>query len=570
MRKRSITGRIPSYLPGLLLLCLISCNKNIAVIESPGTTVTTTAEQTIIPDQVPTYPHRIGPNDVALFGQYGYGTWYYGSGVPHQKRVDLMPSNYSGNSVTNAALLANFFAISDIHITDKESPAQAIYYGYKWGIISGYSPAMLYSTHMLDAAVHTINRLHKTKPFDFGLSLGDALNSAQYNELKWFVDVMDGKVINPDSGEKDDPNPGPNNDYQDEFKAEGIDPSLKWYQTLGNHDHFWMGMFPPDQYVKDKMIGNTVMNLGNIFTDPSGISSRGYYMGVINGKTPNGEIVGAGPVGNFTTPPVVAPDLNRRFITRNDFMDAFVKSTSSPAGHGFTAATAASGFASYAFEPRSDLPLKVIVLDNTNRDDRTITDGYGKGSLDKERYDWLINELDKGQAEGKLMIIAAHIPIKVVLQQTLIGESMKWSASSYKSEDGMLVKLHTYPNLILWVSGHRHLSVVTPQKSPDPSRPELGFWEVETPSLREFPQQFRGFRITRNSDETISIFATDVDPIAKEGSLVAKARSYAVAANQLFNIEQDPMPSGVANAELVLQLSSEMRAKLANLGTPIK
>lgn len=570
MRTRAIAKHLPLYLLGLVLPFFWSCNKNVAVIESPGTTVTTTADQTIIPDQVPTYPHRIGPNDVALFGQYGYGTWYYGSGVPHQKRVDLMPSNYSGNSVTNTALLANFFAISDIHITDKESPAQAIYYGYKWGIISGYSPAMLYSTHMLDAAVQTINRLHKTKSYDFGLSLGDALNSAQYNELKWFVDVMDGKLINPDSGEKDDPNPGPNNDYQDEFKAEGIDPSIKWYQALGNHDHFWMGMFPPDQYIKDKMVGNTMMNLGNIFTDPSGVASRGYYMGAINGKTPNGEIVGAGPVGNFTSAPVVAPDPNRRFITRNDFMDAFVKSSSSPAGHGFTAASAASGFASYTFEPKSDLPLKVIVLDNTNRDDRTITDGYGKGSLDKERYDWLISELDKGQAEGKLMIIAAHIPIKVKLQETLIGEAMKWSASSYKSEDEMLAKLHTYPNLILWVSGHRHLSVITPQKSPDPSRPELGFWEVETPSLREFPQQFRNFRITRNSDETISIFATDVDPIAKEGSLVAKARSYAVAANQLFNIEQDPMPSGVANAELILQLSPEMRAKLANLGTPIK
>lgn len=540
------------------------------MLESSGITVTTTVDRTIVPDQVPTYPHRIGPNDVALFSQYGYGTWQYGAGIPHQKRVDLMPLDYSGYSVTNTALLANFFAISDIHITDKESPAQAIYYGYKWNIISGYSPAMLYSTHMLDAAVQTINRLHKTKPFDFGLSLGDALNSAQYNELKWFVDVMDGKLINPDSGEKDDPNPGPNNDYQDEFKAEGLDPSINWYQALGNHDHFWMGMFPPDQYIKDHLIGNTVMNFGNMFVDPSGLKSRGYYMGVIDGKTPNGNIVGAGPVANFTKPPVIAPDANRRFISRNDFMDAFLKSSSFPAGHGFTPAAVASGFASYTFEPKSDIPLKVIVLDNTNRDDRPVTDGYGKGSIDKERYDWLVQELDKGQAEGKLMIIAAHIPIKVKLDQTLIGQAMKWSTSSYKSEDEMLAKLHTYSNLILWVSGHRHLSVITPQKSPDPSRPELGFWEVETPSLREFPQQFRGFRITRNSDQTISIFATDVDPVAKEGSLAAKARSYAVAANQLFNIVQDPMPSGVANAELILQLSPEMRAKLDQLGTPIK
>lgn len=165
----------------------------------------------------------------------------------------------------------------------------------------------------------------------------------------------------------------------------------------------------------------------------------------------------------------------------------------------------------------------------------------------------------------------AHIPVKVKLEQTLIGRAMKWSVSSYKSEDEMLSLLHTYPNFIMWVAGHRHLSVITPQVSPDPKRPELGFWEVETLSLREFPQQFRNFRITRNIDQTISIFTTEVDPIAKEGSMVAKARSYAVAANQLFNIVQEPpTPSEVVNAELEIQLSPEMHEKLKNIGKPIK
>jgi hypothetical protein len=146
---------------------------------------------------------------------------------------------------------------------------------------------------------------------------------------------------------------------------------------------------------------------------------------------------------------------------------------------------------------------------------------------------------------------------------------MTWSRDSYKNEDEMLVKLHTYPNLILWTSGHRHLSVVTPQPSPDPAKPELGFWEVETPSLREFPQQFRTFQVTRNSDYTISIFAADIDPIAPEGSLVAKARSYAIAANQLFKIVQDPMPNGVVNVELIKKINPEMQVKLKDLGTPI-
>jgi len=59
---------------------------------------------------------------------------------------------------------------------------------------------MLYTTHVLDAAVQTINALHKKDPFDFGISLGDTCNSTQYNELRWYIDVLDGKVITPSSG----------------------------------------------------------------------------------------------------------------------------------------------------------------------------------------------------------------------------------------------------------------------------------------------------------------------------------------------------------------------------------
>jgi len=92
-------------------------------------------------------------------------------------------------------------------------------------------------TQVLDAAVQTINALHKKDPFDFGISLGDDCNSAQYNELRWFIDVLDGKNINPDSGVKDDPVPGPHNDYQDEYKAAGLNKTINWYQALGNHDH---------------------------------------------------------------------------------------------------------------------------------------------------------------------------------------------------------------------------------------------------------------------------------------------------------------------------------------------
>ena len=533
--------------------------------------VFTTLDRTVIPVPVPLTSPKLHPYEIPKFSQYGYGVWQYGPGLGFEKRLDLMPPAYSGTSATNTAKLLNFFTMTDIHITDKESPAQVVYYGSEWGVISGYSPVMLYTTQVLDAAVQTVNALHKQNPFDFGISLGDDINSGQYNELRWFIDVLDGKKINPDSGVKDDPVPGHLNDYQDEYKAAGLNTSIKWYQALGNHDHFWMGMFPPDDYIKSTLTGDTMLNQGNIFTGSSlGIKSRGYYMGAIDGRTPYGDIIGAGPVSNFSAAPTVPADPNRRFLSREEWMGEFFNTSSSPAGHGFSQADVAHGFACYTFEPKSDIPIKVIVLDDTQRDDDPSNGtSNGHGSLDSERYNWLVKELDKGQAEGKLMIVAAHIPIGVQLESSGLGSLMTWSTYAAVSDTDLIAKLHTYPNLLLWISGHRHYNTVTALKSPDPNHPELGFWEVETASLREFPQQFRTFEIVRNNDNTVSIFTTDVDPAVRDGSLAAKSRSYTIAAMQTFNYTPVLMPSGSYNAELVKQLTPEMQDKIQNYGTPI-
>jgi hypothetical protein len=199
------------------------------------------------------------------------------------------------------------------------------------------------------------------------------------------------------------------------------------------------------------------------------------------------------------------------------------------------------------------------VLDDIQRDDEPYDNGYGHASLDKERYDWLVSELEKGQAEAKLMIIAAHVPIGV----EPAGSPMGWGSSAYGSEEEFIAKLHTYPNLILWIAGHRHRNPVTAFKSPDADRPELGFWEVETSSLRDFPQQFRTFEIVRNSEDTVSILTTDVDPVVEDGSPAATSRTYAVAAQQIFNNPIGLLPACSYNAELVVQLSPQMQAALA-------
>ncbi len=152
------------------------------------------------------------------------------------------------------------------------------------------------------------------------------------------------------------------------------------------------------------------------------------------------------------------------------------------------------------------------------------------------------------------MIVAAHIPIGVEEDGSFIG----WSDP--KAQKDILNELHKYPNFILWVAGHRHLDNVTAFPSAVNEKPENGFWEVETRSLREFPQQFRTFDIKWNGDQTISIFATDVDPIVENNAMAARSRSLAIAANQTFKTKQSNLST---NVELVKKRTPRMEAKIS-------
>jgi metallophosphoesterase (TIGR03768 family) len=423
-----------------------------------------------------------------------------------------------------------------------------------------YSPIMLYTTHVLDAAIQTVNSLHKQKSFDCGISLGDACNSTQYNELRWYIDVIDGKVITPSSGN----HAGADTiDYQKPYKAAGLDKTIPWYQTIGNHDHIWITM-NPSNYILQTYTGEDILQMGDYLVDPNALNERTYYMGTLDGNTPYGNIIGAGPVST-TSAIKVAADEKRRSLKNSgrEWMSEFFNTSSNPMGHGLSQTNIDNALACYSFEPKSNMPIKVIVLDDTQGENDIDDQGNAHGSLDKRRYEWLVSELDKGQAEGKLMIVAAHVPIGVEPP----GSEMGWSPAAYVSETDLIAKLHTYPNLAMWISGHRHESIVTPFKSPDPNHPELGFWEVETPSLRDFPQQFRTFEIMRNSDNNISIIVTDVDPAVKDGSPAATSRSYGVAAQQIY--KNPKSNTGVYNAELIKQLSPEMQVKIQNYGTPI-
>lgn len=49
---------------------------------------------------------------------------------------------------------------------------------------------------------------------------------------------------------------------------------------------------------------------------------------------------------------------------------------------------------------------------------------------------------------------------------------MDWNP---KAEAELIAKVHTYPNLILWIAAHRHINTITALKSLAAAHPELGF-----------------------------------------------------------------------------------------------
>jgi hypothetical protein len=576
-----------------------------------STDVQTTRQRTVSPLSIPGAP-ELAIGEVDQYDALGYSHWRFGDGVDYGIRS---PDGPWAGEYSQVETLLTYFSISDIHIVDKESPAQALYEGVVLGTFgntntSAYSPIILSTTHVHDAAVQTINALHKQTPFDFGISLGDDANSNQYNEIRWFIDVMDGKRITPSSGA----HRGAHSiDYQMPYQSAGLDKSIPWYAVIGNHDQFWCGSLYPNDYVRSVIVGNTVLNMGNDATGSPSLDARGNYMGVVDGTTPYGTVIDYGPAFSPMPTPIVAADRNRHALTTNtssslNWMKEFFNTRSKPKGHGFTQANLDYDFASYTFEPKASVPVKVIVLDDTCKENpyASVGSSYARGCLDQERYDWLINELDRGQAEGKLMIIAAHIPVAPQLNvpdapitppypstlptstiialflstcsdgSTPIGvpcdNNIIWMPPNNPSpannpvppysvvtDESLLATLHKYSNLILWMSGHRHINTVTPQPAVNGQGPEFGFWEVETASLRDHPQTFRTFQIVRNDNNTVSIFITNVDPAVQDtGSPAEKSRGYSIGAGRIANGPlglTDAAPH-VYNAELIKPLAA--------------
>jgi metallophosphoesterase (TIGR03767 family) len=212
-------------------------------------------------------------------------------------------------------------------------------------------------------------------------------------------------------------------------------------------------------------------------------------------------------VGDLVVSPyvrLVSPDPKRRTVTKKQIVEEHFTTTGLPVGHGFTADNRSKGTAYYFFDQGS---FRHVVLDSVN------PNGYQDGSLDQAQFAWLQATV-KG-ATGKAVIIYSHHTVGS-MTNPLVATGGDLSP---RVLGGAIVDfLLTQPRVIAWVNGHTHKNQIITHARTDGTG---GFWEINTASHIDYPQQARIIEVADNGDGTLSIFTTILDhagPASNGGS----------------------------------------------------
>ena len=375
-------------------------------------------------------------------------------------------------------LIARFVHLSDTHLVDEQSPGRLAEFAELSG--SAWRPQEAYSTQLLDGMIRTVNKLHVARMrIDFLIHTGDATDNAQLNELKWFVSVLDGGLINPLTGPDDrDPSqvPDPLLDPHHSFVAQGLyrngvhgpAPTIPWYSVLGNHDQFALGVFPIvtdvfGQRTSPLPLRNRIGLFFPVRLDPAGSE----VWGPITPANP-----GPPPALNFPT--FVPPNPERRYITDRDFVDAHLNSVGEPPGHGFSEQSPDQTW--YSVSPAPG--LRLIALNTGSPIFEMPTFVYSEGAISLRQLSFLRRELEMAQAHNEWVIVATHHP----------SDSLNPAYGTALAPRSFRQLLNEYPCVKLHLCGHTHRHETIDRG---------GYAEIVTGSIIDAPQQARVVELWR-------------------------------------------------------------------------
>lgn len=296
--------------------------------------------------------------------------------------------------------ILNFLQLSDFQIVDEESPARVEF--LDWTQRGGdplnpfkaaYRPQESVTTHVTEAMVRSIQGARSPvtgEPLALTILTGDNADSQQYNETRWFIDILDGGAkVDPDSGIPSDECPategsaydgvrgggspygyydpdasgagtdgdGYSPDREQNLSATGKDVTLRdfpglleaanrpfrtrglrmpWYSAFGNHDALVQGNSPEAYF--------------GPYGPSSEVADPAYHDIAIGCTKPRFGYAGDPPsfLGSLQDAANVPPDARRCFLAKDEapmaapapcdgagWIEQHFATTGTPVGHGF-------------------------------------------------------------------------------------------------------------------------------------------------------------------------------------------------------------------------------------------
>lgn len=538
-----------------------------------------------------------------------YRRLHTGPGETHTVRKELLENSSAGTNGDNhrdsrtaptepslhlQSHIAGLIHFTDFQIADLASPSRVEYLQRLQGrsswerMLPAYRPQEFLQAQAIESTVRSVNALAASDPqrWKLALTTGDNTDSAQVNELTYFLTYLDGGRCEPAAGTRDFSdapvgmadehyyNPEPSS--QDVWKSryglptqpgaltaaakpfDSVGLGLPWLSCFGNHDCLVQGRAPAPSGYDTHLAGTSKPSRIDPDIAPTGDKLAAYV--------DDPWWVSAGEIHQ------IEADLQRRMTSKSEYVDRHLSAPGSPVGHGFNVGNRQDGTAYYVYDA---LPgVRVIVLDTTN------LSGHVDGCIDDRQFAWLEDRLiethskyltrddslESGGGDDRIVVLASHHGLSTMTNDygEFAEEHIAPRGKLHLASD-VEAMLHRFSNVALWLSGHTHINKITPRPGS-----QGGFWEVSTGSIAEWPVQFRSIDIL-TQDQMVCIRTTMVDsqvPAQPDGTLdIADLASLhreigANDAGSVGGLHAEGTPTD-RNQELLVNVSAELLVALS-------
>ena len=454
-----------------------------------------------------------------------------GAGEEFIPRYDLLGREADSGRTASRRSLVYLAHLSDIHVIDAQTPARmdAIQSVAPELFTDACRPQDTLTTQVLASVVDSVVDAQVSAvtgaPLACALSTGDSADNLSQLETRWYIDILDGKEVTPNSG---DPSryEGPQVWAEATYAYHPDDPSgdvygaygyptipgmleaavtrpvtsqglpVPWYAVYGNHDATFMGTFRPDPSLYAWAVGGRKAAVADALA-PTWLQGYASDLSVAQQAINTlRQRLGLQPGMR-----VVTSDPQRKMLERTEFMQAHLKSPAipGPVGHGWTQSNIDTGETWWSAEITPF--LRVFGLDTCNMA------AGADGAVPEDQFLWLRDQLARCEADGVMAIVCSHHN-----SYTLENDATPVTGGQrLVHAEEFISMLLDYPVCVAWLNGHTHINTVTPHRRGTDSG---GFWEITTASCVDFPQQQQLIEFIDNRDGTLSIFVTALDHAA--------------------------------------------------------